>query len=208
MGIIRTLQAVTRKEALRPYILMLLFNLMPVPLADYPFVLLGRGGWSFDLFNFSNFIGQVSTNALLLIGVTKIGQWLKYNIILSANLALYAASFFICTTVIYSDKFDQTEYAVIYTGAQCLYNLSRNLIYITIIGRISKYLPEGFESTGMTLLIASYNISLTSGQYIASEILSYYNVKAGYYDRLEGPQVIALISTTLLTAVCPIFLPS
>ena len=208
MGMIKTFQAITRKEALGPYILLVLFNLLPLPQADYPFVLLGRGGWSFNLFNLTNFIGQISTNALLLVGVTRIGKWFKYNIILAANLSMYAASFLLCTTVIYSDQFGETEYAVIYTIAQCLYNFSKNLVFITIVGRISKFLPEGFESTGVTILISSNNICLTTGQYLGSEILGYYNVKAGYYNRLEGPQTIALLSTTLLTAICPILLPS
>ena len=203
----KTFKVITQKKALGPFIMLALFNLLPLPQADYAFVLLGRGGWSFNLFNFTNFIGLITTNALLLVGVTRIGKWLKYNIIIAITLALFAASVLMSTTVIYSDKFDQIEFSVFYIVALFFYNVGKNLVYITIVGRISKYLPEGFESTGVTILIACNNLSFTGGQYLGSEILAYYDVKAGYYDRLKGPQVIGLSSCILLTAISPILLP-
>ena len=198
----------TRRETLWPFLLMLLFNCIPCPRPDYAFVLIGQSNWSFDLFNITGFFSALICNIIVLSGIAKIGQYVKYNIILVGSLIAFSIYLLISSSVIFADRFDKTEYAVFYTLIDCLWNISIKMFYITLTGRISKFLPEGFESTGVTLVIAFFNLSQTAGQLLASEILSYYKVTAGYYGRLESPQMIALGSNIVLNFICQLFLPS
>ena len=183
-------------------------QLHPLPRPDYAFVLLGESNWSFDLFNLTGFFSALICNIIVLSGIAKIGQYIKYSFILAGSLIAFSIYLLISSSVIFADRFDKTEYAIFYTLIDCLWNISIKMFYITVTGRISKFLPEGFESTGVTLIIACFNLSQTAGQLLASEILLHYNVKAGYYGRLEFPQLIALGSNIVLNFICPIFLPS
>jgi hypothetical protein len=45
-----------------------------------------------------------------------------------------------------------------------------------VLGRASRFLPEGFESTGITTFIAIYNVGIISGNFIAVAEIDTYNV--------------------------------
>ena len=205
---IKTFQALTRREALGPFLLQIVFYMFPMPKAEYSFVLLGQAGWSFNLYNITSFIGQVAGFGIVMAGVTSIGKWFKYNIIIAGSLILFALYMLVSCSVIFSGNFGQTEYATIFTVSNCMWNLCISLMFITITGRISKFLPEGFESTGVTIIISCFNFSQTIGQYLGSVILQYYKVDDGYYSRLEGPQLIGFGLSILIIFACPLFLPS
>ena len=208
MGIIKTFQALTRREALGPFLLQAVFYTLPMPSAEYSFVLLGKAGWSFNLYNITSFIGQVGGFAIVMAGVSSIGKWFKYNITIVICLIMFAFYMLLSSTVIFSDKFGQLEYASIYTFCFCLNNLCISLMFNVIVGRISQFLPEGFESTGVTIIISCFNFSQTFGQYLGSMILQSYKVDDGYYDRLEGPQLIGLGFSILAVLACPLFVPN
>jgi hypothetical protein len=61
--------------------------------------------------------------------------------------------------------------------------LSSDFFLLPLIGRISKYLPEGFESTGVVVIIASLNFSGTTSAKLGSNQQADYMIKDGYYDR-------------------------
>ena len=182
--------------------------MLPMPKAEYTFVLLGQAGWSFNLYNITSFIGQVAGYGIVMAGVTRIGGWFRYNIIIAGCLIMFAFYMLISCTVIFSADFGKTEYATIFTVTTCMWNVCISLMFITIAGRISKFFPEGFESTGVTIIMSCFNFSKTFGQYLASLILQYYRVDAGYYDRLEGPQLIGFGLSILAVLTCPLFLQS
>ena len=207
MGIINTVQALTRREALGPFTLLLIINISPWTKPEYSFVLLGQGGWSFGVFNLTTSISMLCAYVIIMSVVTRIGKWFKYNIILTAAQILFSMYLVATCSVIFSDKFGEGEYAVFYTIANCSWALSKSLTFVMIIGRISKFLPQGFESTGVTIVVACSNFTISVGQYLGSILLQYYEVRAGYYERLEGPQVVVLGLSILVVAACPLFLP-
>ena len=53
-----------------------------------------------------------------------------------------------------------------------------------IIGKISKFMPNGFESTGVTLVITLYNVTGVVSNMIDAYELKIFDIKSGYYDRV------------------------
>ena len=208
MELIKTGQALTSREGFGPFTLMLIFSLIPVLRQEYSFVLLNRAGWTFDTFYLVKFFSILLSNLAVLSGVSKIGKYLKYNIILAGCIILLCFYQLVSSSVIFCERFNQSEFAVIYTLIDFTWIMSIKMFYITVTGRISKFLPEGFESTGVTFIISCFNFTQTFGQYLSSVILQSYDVKAGYYGRLESPQLVGIGLGILLNFICPLFLPS
>ena len=76
---------------------------------------------------------------------------------------------------------------------------------IAVIGRVSLYLPEGFESTGVTLVIAIGNIGLTVSNLLAAKEISAWGAAVGYYERLFWPVVINTVYSIFVVLVTPCF---
>lgn len=87
----------------------------------------------------------------------------------------------------------------------CFQNLAQDLPLISIIGKFSQYCPEGFESTGVTLLITFSNTATTVSSSIASYELTAFNVTEGHYDNLIWPSLYNHYYAILLIILCPIF---
>jgi hypothetical protein len=75
----------------------------------------------------------------------------------------------------------------IYWVQTMITNFTQNLPQIATIGRFTSYLPEGFESTGVTILVSVMNMGVLSSGLLASVELQAYNVYAGYYERARTP---------------------
>ena len=58
------------------------------------------------------------------------------------------------------------------------------------IGRYGKLLPEGFETTGVSLILAFFNLGATLQGSITLKQLRKFDVKAGYYKRIENPCIL------------------
>lgn len=63
---------------------------------------------------------------------------------------------------------------------QCSYNLT----VVPIIGKITKFMPHGFESTGVTLVSTIYNITAVLASMIGAYELKFFEVRNGHYDRV------------------------
>ena len=204
-GLKKTARSVTKREALFPLLIAMLYRLLPQLTQAYTYVLLSRGGWSFSQFNTSSFFGALLTNLALLFGFTKLGKYIKYNLLIAGGLVMIAVNILLSSTVFYAQYFDPFWYAVFWVFVTSLVNLSKSLIMVTIVGRISRVLPEGFESTGVTLIISINNVCNNIGIFLSSVLLDAYEVKVGYYERLREPQEMVLALSVLLIAICPLF---
>ena len=207
-GIKKTLDSVVNKEALIPLALLMLYRIMPQLTQGYTYYLITRGGWSFGLFNTSSFIGSLVANVALLFGFTKLGRYVKYNILILTGLIMIGVAIMSCSTVFYSQDYDPKEYSAFWILTSAMQSLSLALMLVTVVGRISRLLPEGFESTGVTLIISLNNISNSTGRFLSSLLLDSYDVKIGYYERMRQPQEIVLAISTLLVGICPLFVSS
>ena len=182
------------------------FNTLPQTQPEYAFILLSKGGWSFSTFNLTSFIGTLITNSLLLAFNSKIGTWFRYNLVIAFCIFCLALCDLLCSTVMFSSNYPFVPYAIFFTFTVVLWNIAQNLMFITVVGRMSKYLPEGFESTGVTIIIAICNITVIVGGLITSSILDAYDVKRGFYERLAEPQIIVTSLSILLLFVSPALL--
>ena len=81
-----------------------------------------------------------------------------------------------------------------------------NIYFVAFIGKASKSLSEGFESTGVTTIISSFNLAFSASYYLSDLVLKRFNVKNGYYDRILGPQVLYSGVEIGLLFLAPLFL--
>ena len=76
---------------------------------------------------------------------------------------------------------------------------------IATIGRISQYLPEGFESTGVTLIIAIGNLGITASNLFAAREFDIWKAIVGYYGRLFWPVVVNTGYTIFVVLITSLF---
>lgn len=86
-----------------------------------------------------------------------------------------------------------------------LVNLYAFLPQMATIGRFTSYLPEGFESTGVTLLVSICNMGLLTSGLTAAQELIWFDVKAGYYENIAMPMHINVAISVLLVLITPLF---
>jgi hypothetical protein len=84
--------------------------------------------------------------------------------------------------------------------------LSSDFFVLPLIGRISKYLPEGFESTGVVVIIASLNFSGTTSAQLGATQQNKFMIHDGYYDRGFPLFVLDYAIQVGLAIVAPLFL--
>ena len=66
-------------------------------------------------------------------------------------------------------------------------------------------MPVGFESTGVTMLVAIMNVANLGSGLLASVILEVYNVGDGYYERAYTPFKIVCWISLGVNVICPLF---
>jgi hypothetical protein len=87
-----------------------------------------------------------------------------------------------------------------------VFNLAVDLLLMPMVGRVSKYLPEGFESTGVVVVISGVNFfSTLQNQFGADQIMNY-KIGNGYYDRAIPVYKLNFAIMVSLFASAPLFL--
>ena len=119
---------------------------------------------------------------------------------------MIALSILLSSSVLISQDLPHIPFATFWTLTVALVNLSYSLILVTVVSRISRLLPEGFESTGVTMIISTSNISFSFGQYFSSVLADSYGVYGGYYGRIKGPQEILIGMITFVISLAPCLL--
>ena len=84
--------------------------------------------------------------------------------------------------------------------------LQSDFFMLPLVGRVSKYLPEGFESTGIVVIISSLNFTATLSSKFGAIQQDDYMIKDGYYERGLPLFVVDYAIQVLLAVVAPIFL--
>jgi hypothetical protein len=79
------------------------------------------------------------------------------------------------------------------------------MVVIIMLGRITRFLPENFEMTGITSMISISNIGLISSGLIAAKEISAFKVHAGHYERLVHPMLLNTYMAIALMLVYPLF---
>ena len=203
MGLKKTGKSVFVKKAMGPYFILVLYQFIPQMPQIYTFMLLSTGGWSFDLFNFTTLIGSLAINMILLFGFPRIGKAVNCHVLILAGAIMAGLSLLLSSGVILSNEYTPDSFSIYWTLASSMVTLSGTLILVTVVGRVSRLLPEGFESIGIALITSFVNICTSAGQFLGSELATVYGVKAGYYGRMLDPQVIVVSSAIALIGISP-----
>ena len=84
--------------------------------------------------------------------------------------------------------------------------LAVDLLLMPMVGRISKYLPEGFESTGVVVIISGLNFFSSVQSELGANQISKYGVGNGYYERAMPVYVINYAIQMAIFISAPLFL--
>ena len=202
-----TISSLLTPAALLPFIYMFLVSLRPNIQNIYTYILLADGGWSFDFFNGVTFFSGIFTSLVMLATIKKIGKTFHYNMIMTTTQIVMAVALILQSSVLFAGKFGKWEYGIFLGFLVCLVNFSSNVLFVAVVGRMSKYLPEGFESFGVTTVVAVFNLAkYTLSQYFGFLFLGYYGVYDGYYSRMRTPQLLSCAVQIIFVALCPFFL--
>ena len=204
-GFYFTFKALFYPTVIFPLLFNLLSDIPPGPAVYYFYMLLGQGGWTFDMFVLNGFITSLLTAVILMWFVNAVKH------ISFVNLQLYgftldAATVIAYSIILYCQDFSPLTFSVIWFAINLLGGFGGDLRMASLVGRISKYLPEGFESTGVTLIISSFSGVAVISRYISAPFLGQYHIGPGYYDRIKAPQIWAIISQIVFVVLSPLFL--
>ena len=177
----------------------------PSPQVDYQYILLGEGDWSFNLYNINQFLVNVVLSFILIAFVAKITT-LDFWVLIMISAFLLGASNIALSWTLFAYMYKPWVFNIIYGVIFTINQFAQNLLLMPIVGRISKNLPDGFESTGVTTMISIFNIATMLNGYLTDYELTKFNVKAGYYSRLKEPQQIFNIIQVVQILVAPLFL--
>lgn len=75
---------------------------------------------------------------------------------------------------------------------------------IATIGKFTRMCPDGLESTGITLLVSLSGVGSLIGGILGAVQIEYFDVRAGYYDRISGPIFVNWIYAIFMVLICPI----
>ena len=172
-------------------------------LANY--MLIKKGGWNIEQISYVTLSTGVLFSFFMIwflnTWMPKISFYSSYVIggagVLSTNLMLFL--------FLDPESLGFGKMFAIYWVQTMISNFTGNLPQIATIGRFTTYMPEGFESTGVTLLVAFSNMGVLSSGLLAASENSRFNVVDGYYDRARKPMLINCWISLGVCALCPLF---
>ena len=202
-GLAYTCEAFRKPAVLYPFMYIFVSNLAPNPLLVYNYVLLGKGGWSYQTLNAVTFISTMIFGLILTVVIN--GSKIRLeNLVLYAQIAgaLYMLG---ATFIVICDELNYYLFVGLWLGVQVIGLFYFTVGLIPVIGRLSKYLPEGFESTGVTFMIAANNTGLNIGLVLCAPLFDAFGVGVGHYNRLAKPQLILDGFQVFMVLVAPWF---
>ena len=205
-GLKTTVKATFMPTILLPLLYIILPGLQPSPSIYIFYLVVGEGGWTFEEWNLVSFISAALMSVFLMSFINLAKNWSFTTVQIWAQILL-SVSMIAMTAVLWCRYFSVIEFSILIFFINFVSAFAANIQVTSIIGRISKYLPEGFESTGITIILSASNgMSIFSG-YANKWFFPLFNVKAGYYDtRLRTPFIITDASAIFWVLAGPLFL--
>ena len=76
---------------------------------------------------------------------------------------------------------------------------------ISYLALLACYLPDGFETTSMSLVSGVFNIAILCSGYLLAREVEYFHVHEGYWNRLRKPIVLNMFLDLMLVMIGPLF---
>jgi len=183
-----------------------LLCVIPPPLQGlFYYIILGEGGWTIELLALNDLIVGLVYSFGFILYLNKI-KGAKFHRLVIFGQFVATIGYLGYLPWLYIRSIPLFYMFIIRTFVFILQSLGADLLIVPIVGRISKVLPEGFESTGITVAISFYNFSGILGQIIGSKQIHAYGCVNGYYERTWSPFVMNGFIFTSLVAAAPLFL--
>ena len=172
----------------------------------FNYMLLSKGGWSVDLLTINDFIkGLVYSAGLTAVLKMKWKKGIFHKVYVTGQV--FGAIGLSCYTMYFFLDFLPTSFIfAMRIFVTMMDGVGFDLLYIPMFGRISKHLPEGFESTGITLFLSFMNTIFSISNYVTTRQLKGWKVHKGYYDRAKTPYLVNLSTNVILLFFSPLFL--
>lgn len=152
-------------------------------------ILVKVGGFSWQSLALDYLFFGVTYSGLLLVVVNKVSG-LNYSYLIHSSLISIALYQLFMSSIDGWARLDQlvVHFFIFLSVSLCYYG--QHMTLIAGIGRYGKLLPEGFETTGVSLILAFFNLGATLQGSITLKQLRKFDVKAGYYKRIENPCIL------------------
>lgn len=188
-----------------PFAYCLLCTLPPPFQGLFYYIILGEGEWNILLLSFNDLIYGLVFSAAALYYLNKMKADRFDRLVVIAQI-LQTISFSLFFPYLFIRDYSKTTIFLIRIVLFITQAASLDLLIVPIIGKISKELPEGFESTGITVVISAYNMVAMINKELSSTILDYFKCKDGYYERSKSVYTLTLWWLVGLVAIAPFFL--
>lgn len=169
------------------------------------YILLGSGRWSYDILSYNNVLFGIGYSVAFIFLIDKLKGISFWKLIIFAQLmSAFGLGFSIFN--IYAMYLGVPLAFAMSLFGNTIQSLGGDLLLIPMIGRISKYLPDGFESTGITVIIALQNVTVLGNNQFSATEMTTYGIDKGYYDRTKWPMAWNTAAQVLLMFLAPLFL--
>jgi hypothetical protein len=175
------------KTLIRPFILLpaiymyLNMTFPPAP-AMYDYILTKKGGMSVTALSVIDNTASIIYYFVLLVVINKVKNvplWKMFIIAGFANNLSYMMLF----SYFFTETLSHFQIGCFRFIWSLINFLAVDLLLMPIIGRISKFLPEGFESTGVVVVISGLNLCGVFQGKMGVAQLDKWGIMDGYYER-------------------------
>jgi hypothetical protein len=182
--------------------LLICFVLPPNIFGMVTYVLTKKVGMTIEYLAIVDNVSGVVFYFIFLIIIPKIKSVPLWKLFVYGNLA--RLSF----VLLYPIFFDSPMWLIISTRIlyQITSRFTRDFFIVPMVVRISKHLPEGFESTGVVVVLAASYTASNYSTIFGKDQQIHYKIKNGYYNRGLEMFVFNQFLTVALTVISPLFL--
>ena len=170
---------------LLPIIFRIITLVVPVMGQIRDYILTNEGGWFIQDLAVSSLIGNVAMNLAIFFFVKKFLRTFDFGKSFLIGVLCVFFQPFIFFILPFSN---QVSYPVMFCVMSLRYaveSLKHTILLTCLVGRVSRYLPEGADTLGIMTVYTIKNVFWELSSVIEGFLLHRLDVKAGYYQNLR-----------------------
>lgn len=195
---------VLKPDILYPLIFLWLVYLCPIFTDGGHYILINEAKWSSLSLSFVNLVFGIGYSCTMIYVINYFKKLQLGNLLIFGVVCLCISNFG-HYSLYFARELPYFALFAIQVGQITFQAIARELPQIAIIGKFSKKCPEGFESTGITLLISVTNTGVILSGVLAGKLLGWFDVTSGHYDNLIWPSFYCHYYSLVLVLLSPFF---
>lgn len=192
-------------KLLLPFLFLICMLLPPTLETLLQYFLLGKGNWQYWLLSTNDFISGISYSIFFMFFINMIRGIPFYRLMIYGGFC-YILGLSMTSVYFYIENFSKTAFFIIRLFITMFNSFGADLLLVPMIGEISKYLPEGFESTGVTFAISFFNLSSILNGILSGKEISTFAIHEGYYERAKEAFEVNIGFRVLMMFLSPLLL--